>query len=112
MQLVRMGDKGRRLPAELSDGRQQRVAIGRTLINRPKLIHADEPTGDLDPENTDRVFEILDTVHRERQTTVLFATHAVEIVNRLQRRVVRLQDGRVVSDAAGGYWADDKVESS
>lgn len=112
LQLVGLGDKGRRLPAELSGGEQQRVAIGRALINRPKLILADEPTGDLDPENTDRVLEILDTVHRERQTTVLFATHAVQIVNRLQRRVVRLQDGRVVSDATGGYWADDKVESS
>lgn len=112
LQLVGLGDKGRRLPAELSGGEQQRVAIGRALINRPKLILADEPTGDLDPENTDRVLEILDTVHRERQTTVLFATHSVEIVNRLQRRVVRLQDGRVVSDAAGGYWTDDKVNSS
>ncbi len=112
LQLVGLGDKGHRLPAELSGGEQQRVAIGRALINRPKLILADEPTGDLDPENTDRVLEILDTVHRERQTTVLFATHAVEIVNRLQRRVVRLQDGRVVSDAAGGYWADDKLQSS
>lgn len=112
LQLVGLGDNGHRLPAELSGGEQQRVAIGRALINRPKLILADEPTGDLDPENTDRVLEILDTVHRDRQTTVLFATHAVEIVNRLQRRVVRLQDGRVVSDAAGGYWADDKVQSS
>ena len=111
LQLVGLSDKGHRLPAELSGGEQQRVAIGRALINRPKLILADEPTGDLDPENTDRVLEILDQVHREHQTTVLFATHAVEIVNRLQRRVIRLQDGRIVSDAAGGYWAGAKVES-
>ena len=82
------------------------------LINRPRLILADEPTGDLDPENTNRVMEILDKVHREHEATVLFATHAVEIVNRLQRRVVRLQDGQIVSDAKGGYWAGDKVDST
>ncbi len=111
LQLVGLADKGHRLPAELSGGEQQRVAIGRALINRPRLILADEPTGDLEPENTDRVLEILDMVHREHRSTVLFATHAVQIVNRLQRRVVRLQDGRIVSDAAGGYWAGEKVES-
>ena len=113
LQLVGLADKGHRLPAELSGGEQQRVAIGRALINRPRLILADEPTGDLDPENTDRVLEILDQVHREHHTTVLFTTHAVTIVNRLQRRVVRLQDGRIVSDAAaGGYWANEGVTSS
>jgi cell division transport system ATP-binding protein len=96
LELVGLKEKGHRLPGELSGGEQQRVAIGRALINQPKLIVADEPTGDLDPENTDRVIEILDTVHREREATVM---------NRLGRRVVRLEDGRIVSDATGGYWA-------
>ena len=113
LQLVGLADKGHRLPGELSGGEQQRVAIGRALINRPGLILADEPTGDLDPENTDRVLEFLDRVHREHQTTVLFATHSVAIVNRLQRRVVRLHNGRIVSDeSTGGYWAAEEVESS
>jgi cell division transport system ATP-binding protein len=112
LELVGLGDKANRLPGELSGGEQQRVAIGRALINRPKLILADEPTGDLDPENSNRVIEILDTVHREHNVTVLFATHAVDIVDRLQRRVVRLQNGRVVSDARGGYWADGEVSES
>ena len=112
LDLVGLGDKANRLPGELSGGEQQRVAIGRALINRPKLILADEPTGDLDPENSNRVIEILDTVHREHNVTVLFATHAVDIVDRLQRRVVRLQNGRVVSDASGGYWADGEVRES
>ena len=112
LELVGLGDKANRLPGELSGGEQQRVAIGRALINRPKLILADEPTGDLDPENSNRVIEILDTVHREHNVTVLFATHAVDIVDRLQRRVVRLQNGRVVSDASGGYWADGEVRES
>ncbi len=105
LELVGLADKAGRLPGELSGGEQQRIAIGRALINRPQLILADEPTGDLDPENSDRVIQILDTVHREENVTVLFATHAVNIVDRLQRRVIRLQDGRIVSDARGGYWA-------
>jgi len=107
LELVGLGEKGHRLPGELSGGEQQRVAVGRALINRPKLIIADEPTGDLDPENTDRVIEILDKVHREQQATVMFATHNVAVVNRLGRRVVRLEDGRVISDATGGYWAGE-----
>ncbi len=106
LDLVGLGEKAHRLPAELSGGEQQRVAIGRALINRPRLIVADEPTGDLDPENSDRVIQILDTVHREHQATILFATHAADLVDRLQRRVVRLEHGRVVSDRSGGYWAD------
>lgn len=112
LKLVGLGDKGHRLPTELSGGEQQRVAIGRALINRPRLILADEPTGDLDPENTDRVMEILDTVHREHEATIVFATHAVDVVNRLQRRVVRLEGGQVVHDALGGYWADGREDST
>lgn len=106
LELVGLADKAGRLPGELSGGEQQRVAVGRALINRPKLILADEPTGDLDPENSDRVIQILDSVHRNENVTVLFATHAVDIVNRLQRRVIRLRDGKVASDEQGGYWAD------
>jgi len=112
LELVGLADKGNRLPSELSGGEQQRVAVGRALINRPQLILADEPTGDLDPENADRVIEILDTVHREQHATVLFATHAVDLVNRLARRVVRLREGRIVSDAVGGYWTDDEVNEA
>jgi cell division transport system ATP-binding protein len=110
LDLVGLADKANRLPGELSGGEQQRVAIGRALINQPKLILADEPTGDLDPENSERVIEILDTVHREQQVTVLFATHAADIVDRLQRRVVRLRAGRIISDTRGGYWAATPVD--
>lgn len=108
LELVGLHEKAHRLPSELSGGEQQRVAVGRSLINQPKLLVADEPTGDLDPENTDRVLEIFDRVYRERKTTIVFATHAVEVVNRLSRRVIRLKDGRVESDTMGGYWADEK----
>jgi cell division transport system ATP-binding protein len=106
LELVGLADKSHRLPGELSGGEQQRVAIGRALINQPKLIIADEPTGDLDPENTDRVLNIFDQFHQEHNATVLFATHAVDVVNRLGRRVIRLEKGRIISDATGGYWTN------
>jgi len=109
LELVGLQDKSHRLPGELSGGEQQRVAVGRALINQPKLIIADEPTGDLDPDNTDRVLEIFDRVHRERKATVVFATHAVDVVNRLGRRVIRLKDGHVETDTTGGYWADKEA---
>lgn len=110
LELIGLSEKGHRLPAELSGGEQQRVAVGRALINRPKLILADEPTGDLDPENAERVIDILDKVHHERQATVLFATHAADLVDRLGRRVVRLHDGSIVNDATGGYWPATEAE--
>jgi len=110
LELVGLADKSHRLPGQLSGGEQQRVAIGRALINEPKLIIADEPTGDLDPENTERVLKIFDRFHQEHKATVLFATHAVDVVNRLGRRVIRMQKGQVVSDATGGYWSDDEEE--
>ena len=111
LELVGLHEKSHRLPGELSGGEQQRVAIGRALINNPKLIIADEPTGDLDPENTDRVLGIFERFHTEHKATVLFATHAVDVVNRLNRRVVRLEHGHVISDATGGYWADEEAKA-
>jgi cell division transport system ATP-binding protein len=108
LELVGLHEKAHRLPGELSGGEQQRVAVGRALINQPKMLVADEPTGDLDPENTDRVLDIFDRVYREHKTTIVFATHAVDVVNRLSRRVIRLKDGKVESDTMGGYWADEK----
>jgi cell division transport system ATP-binding protein len=72
------------------------------------MLIADEPTGDLDPENTDRVLDIFDKVYREHKTTIVFATHAVDVVNRLSRRVIRMKNGRIESDTMGGYWAEDK----
>jgi cell division transport system ATP-binding protein len=108
LELVGLHEKAHRLPSELSGGEQQRVAVGRALINRPKMLIADEPTGDLDPENTDRVLDIFDKVYREHKTTIVFATHAVDVVNRLSRRVIRMKNGRIESDTMGGYWAEDK----
>jgi len=111
LELVGLQDKASHLPSELSGGEQQRIAIGRALINRPSLIVADEPTGDLDPENSEMVLRTFENVNREKNATILFATHAVELVNRLQKRVVRLEHGRVVSDTVGGYWGPERQPS-
>ena len=111
LELVGLHDKASRLPSELSGGEQQRIAIGRALINRPQLIVADEPTGDLDPENSEMVLRTFENVNREKNATILFATHAVELVNRLRKRVVRLEHGRVVCDAVGGYWGPERQPS-
>lgn len=111
LELVGLQDKASRLPSELSGGEQQRIAIGRALINRPSLIVADEPTGDLDPENSEMVLRTFENVNREKNATILFATHAVDVVNRLRKRVVRLEHGRIVSDAVGGYWGAERQPS-
>ncbi len=111
LELVGLQDKASRLPSELSGGEQQRIAIGRALINRPSLIVADEPTGDLDPENSEMVLRTFENVNREKNATILFATHAVDLVDRLRKRVVRLEHGRVVSDAVGGYWGLERQPS-
>ncbi|WP_131105282.1 cell division ATP-binding protein FtsE [Ornithinimicrobium sufpigmenti] len=101
--LVGLEDKGRRLPHELSGGEQQRVAIARAMVNKPPILLADEPTGNLDPDTSQEIVAILERINRTG-TTVLMATHDTTIVDQFRKRVVQLHDGRVVRDQAeGGY---------
>jgi cell division transport system ATP-binding protein len=97
------------LPAQLSGGEQQRVAIARALVNDPPVLIADEPTGNLDPDTSMGIAEILAHVNL-RGTTVVVATHDKLIVDRLGRRVVELDRGRIVRDDARGSYAGDAVE--
>ena len=91
------------MPVELSGGERQRVAIARAIVRQPKILIADEPTGNLDPKHAWDVIKILEKVNRFG-TTVLLTTHNQEIVNRLKRRVVTIKDGKIVSDRANsGY---------
>jgi putative ABC transport system ATP-binding protein len=94
---VGLGDRGRSLPAQLSGGQQQRVAIARALINRPRLLLADEPTGNLDSKTSNEILELLLDVRGEYGVTVLIATHEPTIAARSDR-LLRLRDGRVVED--------------
>lgn len=103
LDMVGLGGKANRRPTELSGGEQQRVAIARAFVNRPKLLLADEPTGNLDPETSEDIMLLLDRINRTG-TTVLMATHDRHIVDRSRRRVVELVDGAVVRDDARGTY--------
>ena len=104
--LVGLADKYRSLPRELSGGEQQRVALARALVNRPEILLADEPTGNLDPKNSIEIMKLLDEINA-RGTTVLVVTHNKEIVNAMKKRVIRLRKGVIVSDEKEGVYVED-----
>lgn len=103
LNMVGLASKAKNYPEELSGGEMQRVAIARAVINRPKIIIADEPTGNLDPETSVEIMKIFTEINK-RGTTLIMATHDREIVNRMQKRVIELKKGSVIRDIeAGGY---------
>jgi len=103
LDIVGLADKARSYPPELSGGERQRVAIARAVVRQPKILIADEPTGNLDPKNAWDVIRVLEKINKYG-TTVLLTTHNVEIVNALKRRVITIKDGHVASDEANaGY---------
>ena len=103
LDLVGLEGKERRLPTELSGGEQQRVAIARAMVNKPQILLADEPTGNLDPETSLGIMRLLDRINRSG-TTVVMATHDSKIVDQMRKRVVELVDGRVVRDQRRGVY--------
>ena len=107
LDLVGLAGKERRLPHELSGGEQQRVAIARAMVNRPKLLLADEPTGNLDPSTTVGIKRLLDRINRQG-TTVVMATHDDEIVDQMRKRVIELKGGEVVRDQDRGVYGSDR----
>lgn len=110
LEMVGLEDKGRRLPHELSGGEQQRVAIARAYVNRPSILLADEPTGNLDPATAEGILDLLAEIN-ERGTTVVMATHDRAAVDRMRRRVVEMVGGVVVRDEEGGGY-ESAVEDS
>ena len=107
LDLVGLAGKERRLPHELSGGEQQRVAIARAMGNRPKLLLADEPTGNLDPSTSVGIMRLLDRINRQG-TTVVMATHDDEIVDQMRKRVIELKGGEVVRDQDRGVYGSDR----
>lgn len=103
LDLVGLSGKADRLPSELSGGEQQRVAVARAFVNRPLVLLADEPTGNLDPDTSQDIMLLLERINRTG-TTVLMATHDNHIVDSMRRRVVELDNGRVVRDEARGVY--------
>ena len=103
LEMVGLDGKGQRMPDELSGGEQQRVAIARAFVNRPMILIADEPTGNLDPSTSVGIMKLLDRINRTG-TTVVMATHDHGVVDQMRKRVVELSAGQVVRDQAqGGY---------
>ena len=103
LELVGLGGKEDRMPGELSGGEQQRVAIARAFVNRPMLLIADEPTGNLDPQTSVGIMKLLDRINRTG-TTVVMATHDQQIVDQMRKRVMELEKGRLVRDQSRGVY--------
>lgn len=103
LDIVNLNGKEKRMPLELSGGERQRVAIARAIVRQPKILIADEPTGNLDPKHAWDVIRVLEKINRYG-TTVLLTTHNQEIVNKLKRRVVTISHGKVASDKANASY--------
>jgi cell division transport system ATP-binding protein len=103
LDIVGLKGKEKNMPMELSGGERQRVAIARAIVRQPKILIADEPTGNLDPKHAWDVIRVLEKINKYG-TTVILTTHNQEIVNKLKRRVITISDGKVASDQAGGEY--------
>jgi len=107
LERVGLKDKIRSFPRELSGGEQQRVCIARAIVNEPKLLICDEPTGNLDPTTSKEIMKVINDINEDLGTTVVMATHDKDIVNRMKKRVVMIENGVKVSDKInGGYKVD------
>ena len=105
---VGLENKADAYPCELSGGQQQRVAIARAIANKPKILIADEPTGNLDPQKSDEIMTLLEKINREEKTTVLMVTHDITLVNKHRKRTIALEAGHIVADMnEGGYIKHD-----
>ena len=106
---VGLKHKAKEYPDKLSGGEQQRVAIARAVVNHPKILICDEPTGNLDPTISMEIMEILEKINKAYGTTVLMVTHDLEIVKRMKKRVIVLKDGRLIKDYKEGSFANEKL---
>ncbi|MBM6966739.1 MULTISPECIES: cell division ATP-binding protein FtsE [Bacillota] len=106
LELVGLEDKANAFPHELSGGQQQRVAIARAIVNSPKVLIADEPTGNLDPDTSNEIIELLERINEVNHTTILVVTHDKEIVQKHKKRTILIEDGCIKTDTSAGGYVD------
>ena len=104
LERVGLKDKIRSFPGELSGGEQQRVCIARAIVNEPKLLICDEPTGNLDPKTSKEIMTVIDSINKDLGTTIIMATHDKDIVNRMKKRVLLIEHGILAGDYAKGSY--------
>ena len=108
LELVDLQDKAKAFPEQLSGGQQQRATIGRAIANHPKVLIADEPTGNLDPEKSIEIIQLLDKINQVEKTTIVMVTHDEKLVNAYKKRTIALEEGFIVADIKkGGYIQHD-----
>lgn len=108
LELVGLKHKIKNYPRQLSGGEQQRVAIARAIVNGPKLLICDEPTGNLDPNTSMEIMEVLDQINK-LGTTIIMVTHDISIVKKMKKRTIRLQSGRILKDYVKGTFKDESI---
>lgn len=106
---VGLKNKVHNYPDQLSGGEQQRVAIARAIVNDPKLLLCDEPTGNLDPDRSMEIMKVLEEINKARGTTIIMATHDKDIVNKMKKQVITLKDGHLVNFKQKGTYNDEAV---
>ena len=104
LELVGLKNKVKNYPDQLSGGEQQRVSIARAIVNNPKLLICDEPTGNLDPETSKEIMDVIENINKELGTTVVMATHDKEMVNRMKKRVIVIEAGKLKQDYEKGTY--------
>lgn len=109
LSMVGLSDKAKAMPYQLSGGEQQRVALARAMVNNPPVLIADEPTGNLDPATADEIMQLFDAINK-RGTTVIIITHAKDIVDKMQKRVIELDRGSMVRDVERGGYEDEEKQ--
>ncbi|MBP5678555.1 MAG: cell division ATP-binding protein FtsE [Bacilli bacterium] len=106
---VGLKNKVHSYPDQLSGGEQQRVAIARAIVNDPKLLLCDEPTGNLDPAKSMEIMQVLEEINKNRGTTIIMATHDKEIVNKMKKQVITLKEGHLVTNKKKGKYEDEAI---